>query len=215
MITYAISDIHGCSEQLKSLLKKIKDFDKLIFLGDYIDRGPNSKEVIDIIRDLQNKYGDKIITLIGNHEDLCLKAYDNYDYCLWRNPGNGGSQTLKNFNGDVPVEYLNWMRNLKLYYEDDYFYYVHAGLRPHVEIEDNDRDDIIWIRYDFLLSDYKFKKRVIHGHTPGENVIYRDNRVNIDTGCVFGYKLSAIKIEGAEITNVISVENKNINGEIL
>ena len=213
MITYAISDIHGCSETLKSLLKKIKDFDKLIFLGDYIDRGPNSKEVIDIIRELQNKYGDKIVTLIGNHEDICLTAYDSNNFNLWMY--NGGSSTLNSFDGKVPAEYLNWMRDLKLYYEDDYFYYVHAGLRPHVKIEDNDRDDIIWIRYDFLLSDYKFKKRVIHGHTPGKNVIYRDNRVNIDTGCVFGYKLSAIKIENAEITKVISVENKNTIKEIL
>ena len=211
--TWAISDIHGCYKTFLNLAAILdsKGWDKLVFLGDYIDRGTDSRAVIDIIREYQNDYGDAIVVLKGNHEDMCLHRYNHYHNKWDRQLGNawaynGAKETLESFDGLIPTEYLDWMRELPVRYEDDNAHYVHAGFYPNVRIGDQLEYDMLWIRNEFLISDYDFGKPVIHGHTAFKEPQFTDNRISLDTGCVYGGKLTAYCIETGEIVEVINAE---------
>ncbi len=214
MITWVIGDIHGCLNQLNIMLDKLNEagWDRLIFLGDYIDRGPDSKGVIDTIMSLQKDFGlDKIIALKGNHEDMCLHNYA-YKNNLDRQLGgawscNGAKQTIDSFNAfggyePIPDEYLEWMNNLPLMCEDENAYYVHAGFLPEVEPAYQLEEDMLWIRHEFLNSDYDWGKPVIFGHTPVKLVQDLGNKIAIDTGCVYGEYLSAYCVEAKKVLKV-------------
>ena len=211
MKTWAIGDIHGCIYTLNNMLVKLESkWDKLIFLGDYIDRGLYSKDVINIIMDLQLIYGNNIVVLKGNHEDMCLHAHGKYgdqtNYSLGRAwYYNGADETLKSFNSDtnkIPNGYLDWMMKLKSHYEDNNAYYVHAGFRPDIKIEKQNDYDKFWIREEFLDFNYNFGKPVIHGHTPFKQPQVGQNRISIDTGCCFGDLLTAYCVETGEIISI-------------
>ena len=216
--TFAIGDIHGCFKTMSKLLYELGDWDRLIFLGDYIDRGPMSKDVIDFIISLQEFHGkDKVVALKGNHEDMCLHSYqykDNYDRQLGQSWAyNGARQTLESFNSDplvpiapIPEEYLEWMDKLPLYYEDDNAYYVHAGFLPEVEPAKQDPYFMLWIRGDFIYSDYAWDKPVIFGHTPVKLVQDLGTKIAVDTGCCFGEFLSAYCVETKEVIKVKNCE---------
>lgn len=181
---WVIPDIHGCALTLKTLIEnqiKPNKNDHLIFLGDYIDRGPDSKGVIDYIMEMQrNEYN--ITVLLGNHEDYCVRAYDedlkSKGFLGFRKRSAiqrewemyGGTQTLDSFDAesprDIPVEYIDWMRNLEYYIEVDSFIIVHAGLNFKEEDPFTDKRAMIWIR-DFKVDSEKISnKKVIHGHVP-------------------------------------------------
>lgn len=181
---WVIPDIHGCVRTLKTLIEnqiKPNKNDHLIFLGDYIDRGPDSKGVIDYIMDLEkNNYN--ITALKGNHEDYCVRAYDEdkkKKSFLGIRPKtriqkewemHGGMQTLDSFRAewprDIDEKYINWMRNLPYYIEVDNFIIVHAGLNFKEEDPFTDTQSMMWIR-DFVVDQEKIGgKRVIHGHVP-------------------------------------------------
>lgn len=181
---WVIPDIHGCFLTLKTLIEnqiKPNKNDHLIFLGDYIDRGPNSKAVIDYIMELQrNEYN--ITPLMGNHEDYCLRAYNedskNKGFLGFRKKTKiqqewevyGGKQALESFDvewpKDIPEKYINWMRNLDYYTEVDEFIIVHAGLNFKNDDPFDDKRAMIWIR-DFKVDQAKISNRkVIHGHVP-------------------------------------------------
>ncbi len=183
--TIAIGDIHGRFDCLTSLVCKLKftKDDTIIFLGDYIDRGPESKEVIDSIIYLQGKF--KVVALKGNHEDLCLKAYsdekNNADIWIY----NGGGNTLKSYkNMKVSKKHLDWMRKLPLYFETERYIFVHAGLLPGKPLRDQNEHTLMWIRNDFIESDYDWSKVIVFGHTPTINPIVQNNKIGIDT-CAF------------------------------
>ncbi|HEY5590252.1 MAG TPA: metallophosphoesterase family protein, partial [Paludibacter sp.] len=147
--TFAIGDIHGCFDSLKELIEnkiQLQRNDKLIFLGDYIDRGSKSKEVIDYIIELQEK-GYDLITLLGNHESMLVDAYNNDDFkSIWIQ--NGGAETLKSFGvnslKDMESKYLNFFNNLKLYFELDEFLFVHAGFNDELENPFTDKYSMLW-----------------------------------------------------------------------
>src|SRR5690606_352365 len=132
MPTYCVGDIHGCYDHLLDLMDMVYDQEPgtIVFLGDYIDRGPKSKQVLDCLMSLDSGgtkiAGDwKYVFLRGNHEEMVLLG-DSY---LWHM--NGGKETLDSFpNRIMPQEYIDWMKKLKLTYETDDYYFVHAGLRP-------------------------------------------------------------------------------------
>jgi len=208
MITYAIGDVHGCLKTLEVLMSEIGEWDRLVFLGDYIDRGRFSKEVIDYIMLLEKRYGkDKVIALIGNHEDMCLHAHQRYDYSdhqlgrAWHY--NGAHETLASYpERKVTERHLEWMLGLGELYEDDNAIYVHAGLMPECDTVSTCRYDKLWIRNEFLASNYDFGKPVIHGHSAMKKADVTKNRISIDTGCVYGYSLTAYCTESGKVISV-------------
>lgn len=193
----AIGDVHGCKVQLLHLIDKIDEKVKLsqcrlIFLGDYIDRGPDSIGVLAEIVQLKHKF-PQTVALWGNHEDMMM-----YEYNLW--VSNGGDTTinsLKNYYGEDRIGIMNdaWLRffndALVTHFETDTHYFVHAGVRPGVPLDQQSRSDQLWIRDYFLGTKTKFPKYIVHGHTPNLDIDIRENRCNLDSGCVFGGKLSA------------------------
>lgn len=229
MKTIVISDIHGCYEELKDLLFFLeeegeynKDTDKLIFLGDYVDRGKDSRLVVKFVRELQEN-NPNVIALMGNHEDMMIDHYRGFD-SWWR--FNGGDKTIKSyagFNNQLRSD-IKWMENLPLYYEDENFIYVHAGVDVNKPLEQQDRQTLLWIREPFIWAEKKYHKQVIFGHTPtvtlngGSKPIYTiTNNVGIDTGCVFGGALTALIIDDGEIKSLFQVsseiEEENENEE--
>lgn len=207
MFKYVIGDVHGCLHQLLPLLAKIeKDAEgekyQLIFVGDYIDRGPQSKEVIDLVMKLEAENG--AIPLRGNHEQMMLQAHRNpQELYFWIM--NGGAETNKSYaDGGVSDKHIEWCTKLRWYHEDEHRIYVHAGVIPHMPFEEQlerYRNELIWIREPFTFSKWPNPKLVVHGHTPTK-VIFHDwketGRVNVDTGGVFYGTMTAAKFSDEE-----------------
>ncbi|MCJ2127490.1 metallophosphoesterase family protein [Methylobacterium sp. E-045] len=200
-LTYAIGDLHGCADALERLLMEIarhgagRDH-RLVFLGDYIDRGPDSAGVLRILQDLDRTEGKRATFLMGNHERMLLDAYEKpFGVAAWLE--NGGRSTLTSFGihdpEELPRDALNWMSGLDTVHEDERRYYVHAGFRRGRTGIDPDVEVRLWIRKPFLTEDFDFGKHVVHGHTPQKTgrPDVRPFRTNIDTACVFGCRLTA------------------------
>jgi serine/threonine protein phosphatase 1 len=199
---FAIGDIHGCYDRLKTLMEKIPidcSRDTLVFIGDYIDRGPHSVEVVDYLIQLKNRFPE-VIFLKGNHEDMLdkfLNGVDRFTYLL-----NGGQQTLDSYLTKpvgskffpIPPDHMEFFKSLRLFYETEEFIFVHAGLRPRVPLESQKTEDLLWIRDKFVSSKYDFGKRVIFGHTPLKNPLVEPNKIGIDTGAVYGNALTCIQL---------------------
>lgn len=181
---WVIPDIHGCAKTLKALIEdliKPSKHDWLYFLGDYIDRGPSSKEVVDYLMHLQREdYNLRL--LLGNHEDYLIRSYEdelNLKSFLGIKQNNrkkkewlfhGGKQTMESFKvsdlAQFPVEYIEWMKHLEYYIELDKYILVHAGLNFKIDNPFTDKESMLWIR-EFQVDSKKIsKKRVIHGHVP-------------------------------------------------
>ena len=193
---FAIGDIHGCFESLRNLIEnkiKLKRSDKLILLGDYIDRGPQSKEVVDFIIELQSK-GYDIVTLMGNHEAMLIDAMENEkNLSKWIH--NGGGRTLMSFDleslKDLGQQNISFFKGLILYYAFDNFLFVHAGFNDLIDNPFSDKITMLWSRNTFYKHPLLIDKIIVHGHTPisinhcQELVTTRKQRINIDTGCVY------------------------------
>jgi len=181
---WVIPDIHGCLNTLKALIEeqiKPARSDELYFLGDYIDRGPESRAVIDYIRNLQ-KEGYSVTPLKGNHEDFLVELYDAEMQS--KNPwflrfsdlkkkswyAIGGKETLKSFGirslKEMPLEYIEWMRNLDYYVSLDKFILVHAGLNCNIDDPFTDTRAMLWLRDYQILPEKTGNRKIIHGHVP-------------------------------------------------
>ena len=199
--SYAIGDVHGCRNQLERLIELCErdagaQRSKFIMLGDYIDRGPDSRGVIEFLIDLQKWSPDEIICLRGNHEDLLLDALQGGDAELnWLS--NGGDATLRSYKAprvaSLPAPHIEWVRSLPLFHDDGQRFFVHAGVHPERPLEKQRSRDLLWIREPFLSSSVNFGRLVVHGHTPIQSGVpdQRSNRLNIDTGAVYGGSLTA------------------------
>ena len=211
----AIGDIHGCPESLDALLARIDPSpnDHLLFVGDYIDRGPGSKAVIDRLLDLRE--GVPCTFLRGNHEAMMIEYLDSGTFSLWRM--NGGVSTLQSYLRDetseiqIPAAHAEFVRDTKLYHETDGFLFVHAGLNPNLTIEENldepDEEVLLWERGHLDVSDVAWEKTVVCGHTPQPEPISREKLVLIDTGCVYHMKpgmgrLTAVYLPEREFIDV-------------
>ena len=205
---FAISDIHGCYTELMLLMKKLPldpENDTVVFMGDYIDRGPDSKKVVEQLIKWHSKYKN-FIFLYGNHEDIFLNWYyhkQNYQEdsqwsCLLT---NGGKETLKSYDlseavRKFPASHIKFFTEVaRLFYETDDYIFVHGGLIPGTPIEEmkllvNETilKALIWARDDFIDSDYNWNKKVVFGHTPankkrwgklGQPIIMK-NKIGID-----------------------------------
>lgn len=200
---HVIGDIHGCINTLNALLDRInycKD-DTLIFIGDYIDRGKNSYEVVKKVQELQLD-NENVIALRGNHEQMLLDwffseyQYDKeYAWKLWKY--NGGMETVKSFRqNNITIEdEIEWFRSLKVYYEDDYNFYVHAGIGKSNDVKNMDLNDFIWSRE--FNPGTLINKNVVFGHTPLNNPYFDNNKklIGVDTGCVFGFNLTCAQFD--------------------
>jgi len=203
--TYAIGDIHGMANLLVSLLDfittsqpKIVLPSRFVFLGDYVDRGQGSAQVIAIVRLLQELMPEEaVVALKGNHEDMVLNVMS----------GHGGRidhRTLDSFPlRHIPYDVVDWLADLPTSAEDELHYYVHAGLNPEYDIDDQSDWDKIWIRQEFLFCNKDFGKHILHGHTPYEEVQKEPFRTGIDTGAVFDGFLTAAEIK-SDVSHPVS-----------
>lgn len=195
----AISDIHGCADLLVSVLKQANyepRTDQIILLGDYIDRGKQSYETVQIVKALVK---EGAIALCGNHEDMAIQAFED-DYgnamAIWHQ--NGGRDTMWSYNANQAKvrQDLDFFKSLPLYYETEDYIFVHAGLDPEDPIpETSDRDTLLWIREGWLDRDH-VGKPVVFGHTPARTVSWdaKGKKIGIDTGAVYWGTLSCLEL---------------------
>jgi len=203
--TFVITDIHGCFYTLKALLDRInyKPTDTLIFLGDSIDRGPYSKEVLDLLIDLPNYVS--CVFLMGNHEEMLLNVLNNLPHSSNLYFHNGGMSTMKSFGvgglSNFIGKYRDFLDNLQLTYELPGYLFVHAGIgisEPYIN-----PIDCLWIRELFIVKDYSWlKKKIVFGHTPFKKPLIRKDKIGLDTGCVFGHSLSCLVLPEEKIISI-------------
>jgi len=186
----------------------------VVYLGDYIDRGPCAREVLDILIDRPLPDFEHI-HLLGNHEAFLLAVLDGVrDADVWLL--NGGDETLRSYGirlseiiGDpavlraalarnLPEAHERFLRGLGLSHVEGDYIFVHAGIRPGVALDAQNPDDLLWIREPFLSSSLDHGKVVVHGHTPGRTPDQRANRIGIDTGACYGGRLTALVLEGTQ-----------------
>ncbi|MBY3166146.1 metallophosphoesterase family protein [Rhizobium laguerreae] len=190
--TFAIGDIHGCIDPLRRMIDRIEAYapeGTVVFLGDYIDRGPDSKSVLDrIIAGPSEPW--RWICLKGNHEDMMVAAYaDGQSRVVWL--GNGGLETEISYGGRVLPQHLQWAADRPLVHVDRHRIFVHAGVDPKFSLDRQSQDDLLWMRFLAGQPGEYWGKHLVHGHTPSRsNPVTTGNRTNIDSGCVFGGKLS-------------------------
>ncbi len=223
----AVGDIHGCADTLKALIDKVKpeEGDKFVFLGDYVDRGNKSFETVEYLIKLSKAYD--CVFLKGNHENMWLRylkkefRVDEYDIFFY----NGGQSTLESYCSnmkdlegnplkpqhgldfiDLPKSHQDFYNSLKVYHEEDDFVFVHGGVRPNVPLNAQSEHDMLWIRDTFLRypSQVMPGKTIVHGHTPMDRYDIEkynrkyDDKINLDTGAVFGYFLTCKNVKGVE-----------------
>jgi len=200
MITFAIGDIHGQSAKLKSLLSYCEDYRSgrvalFVFLGDYINRGPDSKGVVQTLIDRQLSRGD-VICLRGNHEAALGELIGGH-IPLYRFLLMGGDATLASYGvrsvAEIPEPHVRWLLNRPIRYDDALRLFVHAGIDPQRQLTDQNDADLLWIREPFLSDSREFDHLVVHGHTPLHKHLpeVKSNRVNIDTAAAYGGPITA------------------------
>lgn len=223
---YAVGDIHGQIDQLHKALDLIaRDAQAeapVVFLGDYVDRGPDSRGVIDVLMQGQAE-GRPWTCLMGNHDRFLLRYLDNPSYqdpqvsrpLLYTDPPIGGDKTLASYGVDmdprrsaaeihadaveaVPQAHLDWIAALPRLHQTENQIFVHAGLRPGVALADQVEDDLVWIRKPFLEHMGDFGRLVVHGHTALDLPQLYSNRLNLDGGAGYGRPLFPALLLGRE-----------------
>ena len=223
-LVYAVGDVHGYASALAALLARIEadaarsrpaERPLLIFVGDYVDRGPDSRGVIDAVIAAEGWDAFEVVALKGNHEDALARFLVEPAYApAWI--GGWGEATLVSYGLDPPNPYDQeacertqarfgevfppahraFLERLRFAVTVGDYLFVHAGVRPGVALDAQDERDLIWIRHEFLMSDQDFGKVVVHGHTPSERPELKANRINIDTGVYLTGVLTAVRLEG-------------------
>jgi serine/threonine protein phosphatase 1 len=204
---FAIGDIHGCPDELGVILNAIKPVhgDTVVFVGDYVDRGPSAHDVIELLLDRERQGGAEFVFLKGNHEDMMcafLGLPGNYGESFLF---NGGSATLDSYGvterelpearGHIPDSHIDFVKRLATSYLRPPYLFVHAGVVPALELEEQRVEDMLWIRQEFIFSPHKLGSTVIFGHTPMRAVMVDlPYKLGIDTGLVYGGKLSCIEL---------------------
>lgn len=204
-----IGDIHGCAADLRALLRDVEPVagDRVIFLGDYIDRGPDSAGVIEQVLEVRERCPDTIC-LRGNHEEMLLGflGLDGSRGDIFLDAG--GAPTVASYGLDpasvtpeeleraLPDAHLEFLRaGLVLSHCEGPFVFAHAGVRPGRTVEDQRKRDLLWIREDFLSTDHGLDDIVVYGHTPQRRVAFSERkRVAMDSGCVYGGHLSCVDL---------------------
>jgi len=205
---FAVGDIHGCLAELETLLQglALADGDTVVFVGDYMDRGPESRGVVDACIGLAGRTDIATVFLKGNHEDMCL-AYLGREG-RWGEAwlGNGGAATLRSYGVDprasavaalaaMPDAHLGFLDMLRPSLVEEGWLFVHAGIRPDRAWAAQDEEDLYWIREEFILRPHGLPQTIVFGHTPHRSVLVDlPYKVGIDTGCVYGGALTALEL---------------------
>jgi serine/threonine protein phosphatase 1 len=212
---YAIGDVHGCLDRLAAVHEQIAedlairpvDISVLVHLGDYVDRGLDSAQVVDWLSGGAPVPVTQIVNLMGNHEDMMLQALPGTDKDAnntWL--ANGGADSLLSWEITrkqpptewarlIPAEHQKFLRELKISFRYGGYLFVHAGIRPAVPLDRQERHDMLWIREPFLSWRQSHDVIVVHGHTPRHEPDVRSNRIGIDTGAVMGGVLTCLVLE--------------------
>lgn len=226
-VVYAVGDIHGHLELLDNLLDTIaRDFDALgrrdrpvlVFVGDYVDRGPASREVIDrviaLLATSARGEGFEVRALMGNHEQTMLSFFDTPEAgAAWVEFGGGETlasygvtrpigrvdaeawqEIQASFQRALPRAHVDFLRGLEVSAAYGDYFLVHAGVRPGVPLERQTPEDLLWIRGDFLSQPHRLPCVVVHGHTPDEEPFIGQDRINIDTGAYATGVLTAVRL---------------------
>jgi serine/threonine protein phosphatase 1 len=226
MRLYAIGDVHGCDALLAEVhaaisgdlaARPVADH-RIVHVGDYVDRGPDSAAVIERLARLTVS-DPRVLCLRGNHDQLLVDFLAEPAQFVDMFLGNGGGETLASYGveaglwttlfGDntglaeklaanMPAHHRLFLETLALSLRLGGYFFCHAGVRPGVPLDDQEPRDLLWIRDEFLYSGADFGAVIIHGHTPAHEPEVRPNRINIDTGAVFGGRLTVLALEGAE-----------------
>jgi serine/threonine protein phosphatase 1 len=230
MRTYAIGDIHGQLSELERAHALIAaDRDRtgdtdspVVHIGDLCDRGPDTRGVVDFLRDGQAN-GENWIVLKGNHDRLMawfLEPFPRHDpYLLvdytWLHERIGGFDSLASYGVTysdrdrvyrvhsaareaVPQTHIDFLAALPLTYERGECFFCHAGVRPGVPLAEQTETDLLWIREEFHESDADHGRLIVHGHTPVEHATHYGNRINLDSGAGYGRPIDPVVIEGRE-----------------
>lgn len=222
---YAVGDVHGRADLLSELVARIDDDLRLrphvhpieVFLGDYIDRGPNSRQVIDLLIARQQTHDATYLK--GNHEDCVLQFLSDPSVLpAWKSIG--GLNTIFSY-GVTPTRYddpqsqyeiatalaqampgshLGFFQSLALSFTFGDYFFAHAGVRPGIPLQEQSQQDLLWIREDFLWYEEDFGKVIVHGHTPAKEPDIRPNRINIDTGAYATGRLTCLVLEGDQMS---------------
>ncbi len=238
---YAVSDIHGRADLLQEVFAAIDHHLARagparalhVFLGDYIDRGPASRQTIDLLIERSRRH--ESIFLKGNHETFLLEALQDASRLeAWKD--YGGLQTLMSYGlapsikpdrneqnelvqallNAMPTHHRRFFSNLRSSFSCGDFFFAHAGVKPGVPLRRQREEDLLWIRDEFLQSEEDFGKFVVHGHTPVAKPEIRPNRINIDTGAYATSILTLLTIEGQRIfasNQAATVELRHVNEE--
>jgi serine/threonine protein phosphatase 1 len=211
---YAIGDIHGCDAQLGSLHEIIAedlarrpvDAPLLLHIGDYVDRGADTAGVLRRLIAGSPIDGIPVVNLLGNHDDTMLHALSGDRPAATDWLFTGGRPALESYGIDpdspreswpegVPTEHMAFLRDLTLTHHEGGYLFVHGGVRPGVPLEQQAREDLLRMRQPFLYSEMSFGAVVVHGHSPVKAPVVRHNRIAIDTGAVFGGKMTCLVLE--------------------
>jgi diadenosine tetraphosphatase ApaH/serine/threonine PP2A family protein phosphatase len=216
---YAVGDIHGCLERLVAMHEMIAadlatrptDQAVLVHLGDFVDRGPDTAQVVEWLAAGPPVPVRQVVNLMGNHEHMMLSAIASFDdeaAVLWMQ--NGGADSLHSWGvprsaeqsdwaGFIPRAHLMFLRDLQFSHRIGPYLFVHAGVRPGVALENQTRQDMLWIREPFLSAKQDYGAVVVHGHTPRRDPTVRPNRIGIDTGAVIGGVLTCVVLEADKL----------------
>ena len=216
---YAVGDVHGCFERLVAMHEQIAadlaaratEQAVLIHLGDYVDRGLESAQVVEWLLAGPPVPAQQVVNLMGNHEHMMLAALARTDADaadLWLR--NGGADSLmswgvprnvaqQNWVTRIPISHLLFLRDLALHHRIGPYLFVHAGVRPGVPLAQQTRQDLLWIREPFLSSKQDHGAVIVHGHSPRREPFIGANRIGIDTGAVIGGALTCVVLEADKL----------------
>ncbi|MFQ5681996.1 MAG: metallophosphoesterase family protein [Candidatus Binatia bacterium] len=210
MKCYVIGDIHGCLDELCRLIEALplQPLDRLVFLGDYVDRGPDSKGVISYLIERRQNGKQDIIFLKGNHEDMFLSYLGLPGRYGQMFLFNGGSATMASYGlspinasprealSSIPESHLEFLKELKVHYLMEPFLCVHAGIHPLKPFSQQIEEELLWIRDEFIHNQHKLPYTVLFGHTPQREVLFHlPYKIGLDTGLVFGNNLSCLEVK--------------------
>lgn len=216
---FAIGDVHGCFDELFILINHLiseqglAEDDLLLFIGDLIDRGPASREVIEYVHSLKEKW-PRTVMLRGNHEDMLLGflGMDGFGGDVYL--PNGGVETLKSYGLNpylqgaelaalLPPHHIELLQRLEYGVTLAEFLFVHAGVNPHTRLAQQDPHDFMWVRTEFTHAEHSFGKTVVFGHTPFEDIfLHLPFKLGIDTGLVYGNKLTAVELVDGDLYQI-------------
>jgi len=218
MSSFVIGDIHGCSDELRYLVDAlpVQPEDEIVFLGDYIDRGPDSCGVVSYLIKLKDLMREnKLVFLKGNHEDMLLAYLE-----LSGQHGNmfllnGGKATVESYgvsaenlspdrlSAAIPPDHLAFYQTLVTYYVKEPFFCVHAGVNPLKTLPEQTDDDLLWIRHPFLYSSHVLPYTILFGHTPQHSVLYDlPYKIGLDTGLVYGNMLTCLDTDAKVVYQI-------------